>query len=98
MLRNNTAPFSWDRSTSFIVMASTSFTEGSGCPTETAVPRSLIAAPPRVTVPPGWLEPCSMGICGLMAAHPMTKKEIPKTSVTNFRILSMGIPLLPFKG
>jgi hypothetical protein len=39
-----------------------------------------------------------MGICGLVAAHPMAKKEIPKASVTNFRSLFIAKPLLPLKG
>jgi hypothetical protein len=75
-----------------MAMASTSFTEGSGWPKDAAVPKSLIGAPPRVTVPPGWLEACSMGICGLVAAHPMTKKQTPKTNVKNPQFFAMQKP------
>jgi hypothetical protein len=33
-----------------------------------------------------------MGICGLVAMHPMAKMKIPKASDAHFRFLHMPIP------
>jgi hypothetical protein len=61
MLRKRICPLSWDRSTSFMVMASTSGTEGKGLPLEIGVPTRASAFPPLDTEVPGFTDALSTG-------------------------------------
>jgi hypothetical protein len=70
MLRRSTAPLSLDKSTLFMVIASTNSTDGRGFPTVTGDPRSLMGFPLKFTCSPGMADAISTGIFGWVDAQP----------------------------
>jgi hypothetical protein len=78
-----------------MVMASTSWTEGKGCPTETGEPINFIWAPLKVTDSAGADEPCSTGMLGFVFAHPMAKAKIKNSPmICHFFVTIENPPLL----
>ena len=98
MLSKRTEPFCCERSTSFMVMASTKFTEGSGLPTETGEPISLKLASPRVTEDPGSTDPFSTGIFALIDTQPINRIASEQIERNLHLLATMIVPLLPALG
>jgi hypothetical protein len=74
ILRRRTEPLSLDKSTLFILIASTNSTEGKGFPTERGVPISRMGIPRKFTCPPGWDDAVSTGIFDWVVIQLRAKK------------------------
>jgi hypothetical protein len=87
--KNKIFPFSWDKSTDFMVSLSTSSTEGMVMPIEIALPIKLVEFPLRVTDLPG--SEYSVTVGGQDVAHAVKGKINATRSLKVFFILFLRL-------